>query len=270
VSNMDDLEQAYGAQGTQAHEIDYRETSDVTHVHAAIAREKKEPWSANIPIPLWLMAIFFLVFGWGSYYLGMFSGGYSGDVFDERAGLSATAGKAGAAGAEAEAGPVSVVDQGKKVFLNNCAQCHQATGMGVPGQYPPLAKSEYVNGTPKRLAMILLKGIQGPLQVGGATFGSAVMPPWDKTLNDKQIAAVLTYVRQEWGNTAGEVAPEQIAHARKEYKDRVDSWAEADLKAVPADAVLEGAPAPAAPAAPAAGGAAPASATPGASPEVKK
>ena len=41
---MDDLEQAYGAQGTQAHEIDYRETSDVTHVHAAIAREKKEPW----------------------------------------------------------------------------------------------------------------------------------------------------------------------------------------------------------------------------------
>ena len=266
MSNMDDLEQAYGAQG--AHEIDYRETMDITHVHAAIAREKKEPWSANVPIPLGLMCIFFLVFGWGTYYLGEFSAGYSGDVFNERSG-SASSAKAGGAGAGpgAEAGPVTVVDQGKKVFLNNCAVCHQPTGTGVPGQYPPLAKSEYVNGTPKRLAMILLKGLQGPIQVEGSTFGSAAMPPWEKTLNDKKIAAVLTYVRQEWGNTAGEIAPEQIAHARKDYKDRVDSWSEADLKAVPANAVLEGAPAPAASAAPSAGAA---PATPGASPEAKK
>ena len=261
MSNMDDLEQAYGAQG--AHEIDYRETSDLTHVHAAIAREKKEPWSANIPIPLWLMCVFFLVFGWGTYYLGMFCAGYNGDVFDERSGLSASSTKAGGAGPEAEAGPVTVVDQGKKVFKDNCAVCHQPTGTGVPGQYPPLAKSEYVNGTPKRLAMILLKGLQGPIKVEGSAFGSAAMPPWEKTLNDKKIAAVLTYIRQEWGNTAGEVAPEQIAHARKDYKDRVDSWSEADLLAVPADAVLEGAPAPAAPA-PAAGAAPAAAAAPGA------
>jgi len=261
---MDDLEQAHGAPG--AHEVDYREAMNVTHVHAAIAREKKEPWSKVVPVPLWLMGVFGLVLCWGSYYLGMFSGGYSGDVFDERAGLSASATKAGGAAAEGEAGPLSVADQGKKVFKDNCAVCHQPTGTGVPGQYPPLAKSEYVNGTPKRLAMILLKGLQGPLQVNGSTFGAAAMPPWEKTLNDKKIAAVLTYIRQDWGNTGGEVAPEQIAHARKDYKDRTDSWTEADLKAVPADAVLEGAPAPAAPAA----GTAPAPATPGAAPEVKK
>ena len=244
---MDDLEQAHGMPG--AHEIDYRESMNVTHVHAAIQREKKEPLSAGVPIPFWLMGLFFVIFGWGSYYLGMFSGGYSGDVFDESAGGFRAREKGGAGGGEAAEQPLSVVEQGKKVFKNNCATCHQPTGLGIPGQYPPLAGSEFVNGTPRRLAMILLKGLQGPVTVKGNSFNGA-MPTWT-TLQDKQIAAVLTYIRQEWGNKGGEIEPGQIAHARKEYKDRVDSWTEADLKAVPADAVLEGAhTAPAAAAAP--------------------
>jgi hypothetical protein len=100
------------------------------------------------------------------------------------------------------------------------------------------------------------------------------MPAWEKTLSDDKIANVLTYVRQEWGNTGGPVVPEQITHARKEFKGRSESWAAADILAVPADAVLEGAPAaPAAGAAPAPGatpaapGVSPAAA---ASPEAKK
>jgi hypothetical protein len=87
--------------------------------------------------------------------------------------------------------------------------------------------------------MILLKGLQGPITVKGSSFNGA-MPTWT-TLQDKQIAAVLTYVRQAWGNKAGEIEPAQIAHAREEFKARSEPWAPSDILAVPPDAVLEGA-----------------------------
>jgi len=87
--------------------------------------------------------------------------------------------------------------------------------------------------------MILLKGLQGPIKVEGGTFNGQ-MPAWEKVLTDKQIAYVLTYVRQEWGNKGGEITPEQIAAARKEFATRTDAWSEADLLAVPANAELPG------------------------------
>ena len=152
-------------------------------------------------------------------------------------------------------------DKGKKIFSANCATCHQPTGLGVAGQYPPLAGSEYVNGGTRRLGMILLKGLQGPLTVKGAHYGSAVMQPWEKTLTDEKIADVLTYIRQDWGNTAGPVAPEGIAALRKELAGRAESWTEADLQAVPAEADLPGG-APAAPGAAAKPGASPAAPPP--------
>lgn len=251
MSNLDDLEKQ------KAHEVDYRESVDVTHVHAAIEREKKEPWTADVPVPLWLMVVFALVLGWGCYYLGNFNGGYSGSVYNETEGMAATSAKKGAAGQAAGAAAETPVEEGKKLFAQNCQVCHQPTGMGVPGQYPPLAKSEFVNGGSKRVEMILLKGLQGPIKVNGVQFGAAAMPAWEKTMTDKKIAAILTYIRQEWGNTAGPVAPEQVGAIRKEFKDHADSWTEADILAVPADAGNEAA-APAASAAPAAPAASPA------------
>ena len=89
--------------------------------------------------------------------------------------------------------------------------------------------------------MIVLKGLQGPLTVKGAQFGTAVMQPWDKTLSDAKIADVLTFIRQEWGNKGGPVAAESIAALRKELASHPDSFTEPDLKAVPEDANLPGA-----------------------------
>lgn len=231
-------------------DIDYRETSNITHVHAAIRREKRDPLSDSVPIPLWLMGVFFLIFGWGVYYLGEFNGGYSADVFNERAGLGPSR-HGGGAGGEAAAAPETPVERGKNVFMSNCATCHQPTGLGVPGQYPPLAGSEIVNGSPKRLAMILLKGLQGQITVAGKTVNGQ-MPVW-ASLGDRKISDVLTYIRQEWGNKGGPVSEAQIDHAKEEFKDRTEPWSPQDILAVPDNAVLEGAPAPAAsPAAPAA------------------
>lgn len=227
---------ARGADGT-----DYLETPDITRVHAAIRREHREPLWEGVPIPLWLMTFFGLVLCWGAYYLGNYNGGYNGDVFNERAGAGAPAPRKTTAGggqiASADA-PESPVEAGRKVYAN-CAACHQATGLGLPPAFPPLVQSEFVLGSPKRLAMIVLKGLQGPVQVKGATFVGA-MPPWEKTLTDKKIAAVLTYIRQEWGNKAAPITEEQVEAVRKEFKDRTESWTQADILAVPAEAPLPG------------------------------
>lgn len=241
--------------------MDYGETQEVRDTHAAIIREKAEPRIGREPLSLWLIAIYGFAVFFGGAYLGRYAGNFSGDGLDYLGGAPRVASKAGAnAGAE-QVAELTPADKGKKIFSANCATCHQATGLGVAGQYPPLVASEYVEGGTRRLGMILLKGLQGPLTVKGAHYGSAVMQPWEKTLNDQKIADVLTYIRQEWGNKAGPVAAEGIAALRKELAGRAESFIEADLLAVPAEAELPGAsPAGAAPAA--APGASPAVAPP--------
>ncbi len=223
--------------------MDYGETQEVRDTHAAIIREKAEPRIGREPLSLWLIAIYGLAVFFGGAYLGRYAGNFSGDGLDYLGGAPRVATRAGAnAGAE-QAAELTPAEKGKKIFSANCATCHQATGLGVAGQYPPLAGSEIVNGGARRPAMIVLKGLQGPLTVKGQQYGSAVMQPWEKTLNDQKIADVLTYVRQEWGNTGGPLAAEGIAALRKELASRTESWVEADLLAVPADAALPGAPA---------------------------
>jgi hypothetical protein len=92
--------------------------------------------------------------------------------------------------------------------------------------------------------MIILKGLQGPITVKGQQYGTTVMQAWDTTLNDKKIADVMTYIRQEWGNKAGPVSPEGVAALRKELATHSGSFTEPDLKAVPEDAELPGGEAP--------------------------
>ncbi|MEO8439303.1 MAG: cytochrome c [Spartobacteria bacterium] len=236
--------------------MDYGETQEVRDTHAAIVREKVEPRVGREPLSLWLIAIYGLAVFFGGAYLGRYAGNFSGDGLDYLGGAPRVASKSSAGGIE-QAAELTPVEKGKKIFSANCATCHQANGLGVAGQYPPLAGSEIVNGGARRPVMIVLKGLQGPLTVKGQHYGSAVMQPWEKTLNDEKIADVLTYVRQEWGNTGGPVSKEGVAGLRKELAGRTDSFTEPDILAVPADAGLPGG----APPAPAAG-----ASTPGANP----
>ncbi|MEO5719457.1 MAG: cytochrome c [Chthoniobacterales bacterium] len=228
--------------------MDYGETREVRDTHAAIIREKVEPVIGREPLSLWLIAIYGLAVFFGGAYLGRYAGNFSGDGLDYLGGAPRVATKASGGGAAEAATELTQAEKGKKIFSANCATCHQANGLGVAGQYPPLAGSEIVNGGARRPAMIVLKGLQGPLTVKGVQYGSAVMQPWEKTLNDQKIADVLTYVRQEWGNTAGPLTAEGVGALRKEVAGRTESWTEPDLLAVPADADLPGAPAAAAPA----------------------
>ncbi len=236
--------------------IDYRETADITEVHASVQREKPEPSADVTPMPLWLTGICAGAMVWAGTYFGIFHGGLSATVYNEYesspAVLFPQPKKAGGKGAVAEA-PQSLAQIGKGVY-GQCVACHQGTGMGVAGQFPPLAKSEWVIGSEKRLVAILLKGIQGPFTVEGKTFNGA-MPPWESGLSAKKIAAVATYIRQEWGNSAPEISEGKVVAAKKEFAAQTSPWTEAQLLQIPGDATLPDEGGAAAPAPSAAGGA---------------
>jgi mono/diheme cytochrome c family protein len=212
--------------------MDYGETEEVQQVHAAIQREKQEPRVGLEPLSIWLIAIYAIAIFCGGAYLGRFSGNFNGESLDPGA-VPVKKTAAAEPGAGQQAAELSPAERGKKVFMANCAVCHQASGLGSQSQgYPPLAGSEITNGGSRRAAMVVMKGLQGPITVKGQQFGSAVMQPWE-SLGDQKVADVLTYERQEWGNHGSPVTKEQIAALRKELAGHPGSFVEADLHAAP-------------------------------------
>ena len=127
--------------------------------------------------------------------------------------------------------------QGKGVYGKTCIACHQASGMGTPGQFPPLAGSEWVNEPdPGRVIRAVLNGLQGPIKVQGHDFNN-VMVPWN-SLSDEDVAAVITYVRgnAEWGNKASAVTPERVKSVRDKIKGHPTAFSPDELlKISPAD-----------------------------------
>ena len=255
--------------------IDYRESADITEVHASVQREKPEPSADVTPMPLWLTGICAGAMVWAGTYFGVFHGGLSANVYNEYesspAILFPQPHKAGKA-AVAEA-PQSLAQMGKGVYAQ-CVTCHQVSGTGVPGQFPPLAKSEWVTGSEKRLVAILLKGLQGPITVLGAknTYAGN-MVGWETSLSDKKIAAAASYIRSQWGNDAPEISEAKVKAARQEFAAQKAQWTEAQLLEIPADATLPdaaGAAAPATGSAPAPAAVAPAAGSPDLMAEGKK
>src|SRR5947208_14680054 len=223
--------------------MDYGEQADVHQVHAAVQREKREPRVGAEPLSIWLIAVYGLAVFFGGAYLGRYSGNFSGEALDPYGGEPQAMKKAAGPQGAQQVTELSPHDRGKKIFAANCQTCHQASGLGVAGQYPPLAGSEFTTGGSRRPAMIVLKGLQGPVKVKGQQYGSAVMQPWDKTLTDQKIADVMTYERNDWDNSASPVTAEQIAALRKELANHPESFAEHDILAAPDEDLPGGAPA---------------------------
>ncbi len=103
---------------------------------------------------------------------------------------------------------------GKAHFNGTCSVCHQDTGLGIPGVFPPLAKSDFIAKDPEQAIHIVLNGLSGKVTVNGKEYDS-VMPPMSQ-LNNDEIANVLTYVFNSWGNKDGRVSAEQVAKIRAE------------------------------------------------------
>ncbi len=141
---------------------------------------------------------------------------------------AAGSGDAGATTAQAAA------PNGESLYQQRCSSCHQANGQGSPGVYPPLAGSEYAaaanSGVPIR---IVLHGLQGPITVKGQEFNS-LMPAYGLgiTMSDDEVAAVLTYVRSSWGNTASAVTAHDVHEVREETQGHTGAMTAELLKAL--------------------------------------
>lgn len=106
------------------------------------------------------------------------------------------------------------IDLGKNLYSRSCIACHQVDGSGLANAFPPLAKSDYLNADENRAIDIILNGLSGEITVNGQKFNSA-MPA--QILDDDQIASVLTYVYNTWGNKGSVITPEMV-RARREKK----------------------------------------------------
>ncbi|MBL1378561.1 copper-containing nitrite reductase [Zobellella iuensis] len=104
---------------------------------------------------------------------------------------------------------------GKRAYEANCQACHQGSGQGIPGAFPPLAASDYLNEDPIRAIDVVLHGLKGPIKVNGQAYDS-IMP--GMRLSDEDAANVLTYVLNSWDNQGGEITPAQVAKRREEGK----------------------------------------------------
>lgn len=142
--------------------------------------------------------------------------------------VAATASPVATAG-EASAAQIAA---GQQTYMMVCFACHQPTGLGLPPLFPPLAGSDWVDAPkPDRLIRIVLHGVMGPITISGKPFVSPapMMPPQGASLNDKQIADVLTYVRNSWGHKASAVTPEEVKAIRDAEKAKAGMWTEAEL-----------------------------------------
>jgi nitrite reductase (NO-forming) len=138
---------------------------------------------------------------------------YSGKISDEvylpeGSGMRSTEQKVGQPAAASRAERVKL---GEGVYNTNCAACHQPTGTGIPQAFPPLAKSDFLNADKLRAIRTVTGGYQGKLTVNGEEY-NGVMPSW--TLSDEEIANVLTYVYDSWGNSGQEVTPAEVKQNR--------------------------------------------------------
>ncbi len=116
---------------------------------------------------------------------------------------------------KAQAGALTQEDQvqaGQALFAGTCSVCHQANGAGLPGVFPPLAKSDYLAADPKRAMGVVLHGLSGKVTVNGQEYNS-VMPPMNQ-LTDDEVANILTYVLNSWGNPGGRISKEEVKAQR--------------------------------------------------------
>lgn len=192
--------------------------SGLQKVHAQLLREKDEPTEGFSPVPIFFLFLFCALVFWGGLYLERFSGEFSAYAFDPEYREP-----------ELSEGPTIdytdpdwLISHGEKKFNQNCASCHQTSGQGAPGVYPPLVGAQWALGSEERVINLVLYGLNGEISVKGNTYNGnmTAFGNHPSFRNDRDIAAVVSYVRNAWGNNASYVTAEQVEAVRSEQGDR--------------------------------------------------
>ncbi len=205
---------------------DLNENTNVLDSHAnlqqssaASAREHQLQENGMEPVSLWvILACFFGVLAGGAV-IGK-AGGFS---YNNLVTEGYTTGPIPGGGVE-EVQPLPIMDvftkKGSKIYSAKCQGCHQPNGLGDGANFPPLGNSEWVTMNTSAMAQIILNGVMGPIEVDGRVWNGA-MPGQAAGMTDVDLAALMTYLRNSFGNEVGDViSTEMAANAFTEYKSR--------------------------------------------------
>jgi mono/diheme cytochrome c family protein len=186
-------------------------------------RENPDPHEATNPVPWPVVVLLGLLMALGVAYIASSRVDTPASWGDGRT----------AQELQGRAAPSAAAVDGAQLYASLCAACHQASGAGLPGVFPPLAGSEWVVGKDTTLVAIVLHGVTGPISVKGQTFNGA-MPTFKAQLDDAQLAALLTHLRAQWGNAGPAVTAEVVAGVRQATAARAAPFAGGDeLSALP-------------------------------------
>jgi mono/diheme cytochrome c family protein len=188
------------------------------------ADEPKAHWRA---VPVWLIILILLLLYWGMLYFDQHGGWFSQEVYTPYR-------------SAAEVVYYQPVTEGPDLRLGEakfklvCAVCHNDDGAGKPNQAPPLAGSEWVQMSPARVLRIPLYGLNGPITVKGQqmVFPSGMLAI-GATLSEDDLAAILTYVRQAWGNKASPITVEEVKAIKTKVGNHALPFTPEEIMAVP-------------------------------------
>lgn len=190
--------------------------------------EPKALWAVG-PLVLFIVLFVGLLY-WGAIYIDENGGGFDSRVYAPFASVKELE------RLQPKKGGDAALEKGKQLYATTCAVCHQENGMGSTANgCPPLVGSEWVNGNPARLVRIISKGLTGPVQVKGQQYGAGAMPnigdslPGDEKQKAESIAAIASFIRNQWGNKAPAVKPADVSKSREEIKDHPQSFTADEL-----------------------------------------
>lgn len=214
------------SEALSAYEQQRGDAPDIPEIHRSVLREQFEPSEGQQRVPVVLFILFLGLAMWAGWYLSEFDGNFQADVYDGPDAFRSVDLSRVPEGPEPKVDPMLV---GRRIF-NNCVSCHQSSGEGVAGKYPPLDGTRWVLGDDRILSRILLRGLRGPIEVLGEEYNGE-MPAWNQ-FSDRDIAAVLTYIRSSWGNDAPAVSEATVAAVREELSGRSRKFTAAELRAL--------------------------------------
>ena len=190
--------------------------------------DEREPSMGHgaVFLPMWLVGLLGFLIYWSCNFIDQRSGKFNELVYEPY--LSTN-----------ELGSLNLksvdvdYELGRVQFKILCSPCHQESGLGSPGLAPSLVGSEWVTAVgPNRLIRLVQTGVTGPIKVKDTEW-NLVMPPMGATLEDKQLAAVLYYVRNSWGNKASKVTADQVKKIRAELGGRSEPHTAEELLKIP-------------------------------------
>jgi mono/diheme cytochrome c family protein len=176
------------------------------------------PTASRSTMPIWIIVLTLLLLFLGAVYFDHHSGWFDKQVYAPYTSAEELASH------QPKSGAASMLTRGKVVYGTYCGLCHGSDGLGKPGQAPPLAGSEWVAKDITSLARIPLAGLNGPIQVSGKDWNLS-MAAMGASLSDADLAAVLTCIRESWGNKNGAVSADQIKAARAAISGKPQSAA---------------------------------------------